>query len=108
MWKSISLMLKHLLSTGLSIVAVFVSGIACVFTRAAILDRKYYDAELQIYTNNGIATFIGLLVFLIVLLALLYTLQRTLSQTLQWLPYLVAVITCIFASPILVVFLSWN
>jgi len=59
------------------------------------------------YEYNGIATFAGLLVFLIVLFGFLYVLQRTLSRNLQWLPYLVAMITCISASPFLFVALLW-
>jgi|GEM_PF-6364792 len=59
------------------------------------------------YKNDGIATAAGFLVFLIVLLGVLYLLQRTLSRNLQWLPYSVAVITCICSTPFLFVVFFW-
>ncbi|MBD2214721.1 hypothetical protein H6G27_33460 [Nostoc linckia FACHB-104] len=107
MWRYIFLALKHLLSTGLSIVAVFVSGLACAATREALRGKNYSDVGVPMYENDGIATLVGLLVFLIILFGFLYVLQRTLSQNLQWLPYLVAIITCIFASPFLLIAVFW-
>jgi NhaP-type Na+/H+ or K+/H+ antiporter len=106
MRKFTSLAIKHLLSTGLSIIAVFVSGFAGAVARGVV--RGNYSQETQIYENEGAAAFAALLVFFIVLVGLLYTLQRTLSRNLQWLPYLVAFITCIFAGPFLWVMFSWS
>ncbi len=54
------------------------------------------------YEHNGIASLAGLFVFAVVLFGCLYTLQRTLSRNFQWLPYLVALLTGIGFSPILI------
>jgi hypothetical protein len=106
MWRYIVLTLKHLLTTGLSIVAVFVSGIVSALIRTSLRVRNNSGVGPE-YDNEDIATVVGFLVFLIVLLGLLYLLQRTLSRNLQWLPYLVAVITCICSTPFLSVVFFW-
>jgi uncharacterized membrane protein YhaH (DUF805 family) len=91
------------LSTGLSIAAVFVSGLACILTRHALYGRNYSDVGVPMYENAAIATMLGILVFFVLLFGLLYILQRTLSRNLQWFPYLIAVITfvvaCIYSGP---------
>ncbi len=107
MWRHVSSILRHLLSTGLSIFVVGLSGFASILTRAALRGRDYSDVGVPMYENNGIATSAGVLVFLIVLLGFLYILQRTLSRDLQWLPYLVAMITCIFSYQSLYLMLLW-
>jgi hypothetical protein len=107
MWRYTALTLKHLLTTGLSIVAVFTSGLASGLTREVLRGRNYSDVGVPMYENDGMARGAGFLVFLIVLLGFLYILQRTLSRNLQWLPYLVATITCICSAPILFFMLVW-
>jgi heme/copper-type cytochrome/quinol oxidase subunit 1 len=106
MWRYIALTLKPLLTTGLSIVAVFVSGIVSVLIRTSLRVRNHSGVGPEYY-NEEITTVVGLLVFLILLLGLLYLLQRTLSRNLQWLPYLVAVITCICSAGFLAVMFFW-
>ncbi|MBW4659072.1 MAG: hypothetical protein KME15_10380 [Drouetiella hepatica Uher 2000/2452] len=93
MWRYISFALRHFLSTGLSVAAVFASGLACILTRHALYGRNYSDVGVPMYENAFIATMLGILVFFVLLFGSLYILQRTLSRNLQWLPYLVAVAT---------------
>jgi hypothetical protein len=107
MWKSIFLALKNLLTSGLSIAAVALAGFASGLTRELLRGKNYSDVGVPMYANNDISTLAGLLVFAIVLFGLLYALQKTISRNLPWLPYLVAIITCIFSSPILVLLLFW-
>ena len=91
----------------MSIVAVFVSGFASALTRGVLRGRNYSDVGVPVYENDAIATGVSFFVFLIVLLGVLYLLQRTLSRNLQWLPYLVAMITCICATLFLFVIFFW-
>ena len=93
----------------MSIVAVFVSGLASALTRGVLRGRNYSDVGVPVYEyeNDAMATGVSFFVFLIVLLGVLYLLQRTPSRNLQWLPYLVAMITCICATPFLFVIFFW-
>ena len=93
MWRYVFSVLKHLLSISLSIAAVFISGLACIFTRHALYGRNYSDVGVPMYENAAIATMFGALVFFVLLFGSLYSLQRTLSRNLQWLPYFIAAIT---------------
>lgn len=86
--------------------AVFVSGFVSALTRG-VLRGSNYDVGTQEYTNDGMATGVAFFVFSTVLIGLLYLLQRSLSRDLWWLPYLVAVITCVFSTPFLFVIFFW-
>lgn len=107
MWRYLSVTLKYLLITGLSVVAVFASGLASVLTREVLRGRNRSDVGVPMYANNDLVIGAGFLVFLIVLFGALYIIQYTLSQHLRWLPYLVAMITCICSAPILYFTLIW-
>lgn len=95
MWRYIALTLKHLLTTGLSIISVLTSGLVSALTWMILKGRNYSDVGVPMYENSDIATFTALLVFFIVLLGFLYTLQRTISRNTPCLPYITAQITCI-------------
>jgi hypothetical protein len=107
MWRSTFLAFKNLLTTVLSISAVALAGAASGLTRELLRGKNHSDVGVPMYANNDIATLAGLLVFVIVLFGSLYALQKTISRNLQWLPYLVAIVTCICSSPILILLLFW-
>jgi hypothetical protein len=87
--------------------AVFIAGIASGLTRDLLQNRNYSNIGVPAHQSYNITILAGVLVFTIVLLGSLYVLQRTISRNLQWLPYVVAIITCICFSPILFFMLVW-